>query len=137
MPNASNSVRFHPAPIPRTKRPVLSSSMPAAIFAMIPGGWNAAHATSGPTVTLRVIAASPAISVQASHGPRSGRPSPRYSRWSPSQIESKPASSAALAIATYSGQRTSRSTSGSWIPTRSGRVIRGSVCGGPGSRPTS
>src|SRR4051794_11692729 len=34
--------------------------------------------------------------------------------WSPSQIESKPPRSAASAFARSSGQRTSRSTSGSW-----------------------
>ena len=39
----------------------------------------------------------------------------------PTHTESNPTSSAARAIATYSGQRTSRSTSGSWTPTRSGR----------------
>src|ERR1700755_3556747 len=37
--------------------------------------------------------------------------------WSPTQIESKPEASAARAIASSSGQRTSRSTSGSWTPT--------------------
>ena len=51
--------------------------------------------------------------------PSFGRPSPRYSRWSPSQTESKPVASAERAIETISGQRTSRSTSGSWTPTLS------------------
>src|SRR5262249_28559962 len=37
--------------------------------------------------------------------------------WSPSQTESNPDASAARAIATSSGQRTSRSTSGSCTPT--------------------
>src|SRR5437773_7535327 len=36
--------------------------------------------------------------------------------WSPTQIESRPDSSAARASARTSGQRTSRSTSGSWTP---------------------
>src|SRR5207249_8877817 len=47
-----------------------------------------------------------------------------YMRWSPSQMESKPTSSAARASVTYSVQATRRSTSGSWIPTRSGRTRR-------------
>ena len=76
-PNASNSVRFHPAPMPKTSRPPLTSSTVAAIFARIAGGWNPAQATSGPSRTRCVTAASPASSVHASHGPRSGRPSSR------------------------------------------------------------
>src|SRR3954469_12633346 len=44
--------------------------------------------------------------------------------WSPTQIESKPPRSAASAIARSSGQRTSRSTSGSWTPTRTRLAAR-------------
>src|SRR5438270_7300276 len=69
-----------------------------------------------------VTAAIPASCVQASHGPRAPNVSSRYSRWSPTQIESKPIASPSRAIAAISGQRTSRSTSGSWKPTFSGRV---------------
>src|SRR6187200_3565878 len=42
---------------------------------------------------------------------------------------SKPTASAVRAIARYSGQRTSRSTSGSWIPTRRS-LTTGSVAAG-------
>ncbi len=66
------------------------------------------------------------MSVHASHGPRDGRPGHRYRRCSPSQIPSKPRSSIARAMSRSSGQRTSRSTSGSWTPTRIGRVMAGS-----------
>src|SRR5213078_3001515 len=78
--------------------------------------------TSGPRRTRSVTAASAARRLNASHGPRSGRPSSRYSRWSPTQTESKPAASAARAIVAYSDHPTTRSTSGSWRPTRSGRT---------------
>src|SRR6476646_3110157 len=62
----------------------------------------------------------PASDVQTSHGPTlpSGR---RYSRWSPSQSESKPTDSAVWAMSSSSGQRTERSTSGSCTPTLRGR----------------
>src|SRR6266542_97587 len=121
-PKARNSVSFHPAPRPRTSRPPLTSCTAAAARASMPGGRYPVQATSGPSRTREVAAARAASSVQASHGPRSGRPSPRYSRWSPTQPESNPASSAAAAMAAYSGHRTSRSTSGSWTPTLTGRM---------------
>ena len=59
------------------KRPAETSSIAAAIRAISPGGWNAVAATSGPSRTRSVAAASAASIVHASHGPRSGRPSPR------------------------------------------------------------
>jgi hypothetical protein len=118
MPNASNSVRFQPAPRPSTNRPPLTSSTVDAIFAIRPGGWNPAHATSGPRTTRSVTAARADSRVKASQGPRSPPRPPRYSRWSPTQIWSKPTCSAACAMRPYSGQRTTRSTSGSWIPNR-------------------
>src|SRR4051794_6132141 len=102
------------------KRPPLTSSIVAAILASRPGGWKPAQATSGPSSTRSVTAASGESRVHAPHGPRSGCP---YNRWSPSQIESNPTSSAATAMARYSGQRTSRSTSGSWTPTRTSRGL--------------
>ena len=124
-PNASNSARFHPAPSPRVRRPPLISSSVAAIFARIGGCRNAVQATSGPSRIPVVAVAIAASSVNASRGPRSG-PSSRYSRWSPTQIESNPTSSAARAMARYSSIGTLRSASGSWIPTR-GRGIRRSI----------
>ena len=78
IPNASNSVRFHPAPMPKTSRPALTSSTVAASFASTAGSWKFRHATSGPSRTRSVTAARAASNVQASHGPRSGRPSSRY-----------------------------------------------------------
>src|SRR4051794_31930096 len=42
--------------------------------------------------------------------------------WSPTQSESNPAPSAVRAIASNSGQRTSRSTSGSWMPICTARL---------------
>jgi len=77
MPKASNSVRFHPAPIPRINRPPLTSSTVAAILASTAGGWKLRQATRGPNRTRWVTVASAASIVHASHGPRSGRPSPR------------------------------------------------------------
>ena len=74
-PKAANSTSFQPAPRPRTSRPPLISSTVAAIFASIAGAWKAVAATSGPIVIRDVEAASPASTVQASHGPRA-RPSP-------------------------------------------------------------
>ena len=55
------------------------------------GAWNAVAATSGPSATRSVASASPARVVHASHGPRVSPDAYRYSRWSPTQIESKPA----------------------------------------------
>ncbi len=72
IPKASNSRRFQPAPSPSTKRPWLTSSIVAAIFAIRPGGWKPAQATSGPSRTVLVTAASALSSVHASHGARSG-----------------------------------------------------------------
>ena len=54
-----------------------TSSIAAAMRAIRPGGWNAVDATSGPSRTRSVDAASAASVVHTSHGPRSGRPSPR------------------------------------------------------------
>ena len=54
------------------KRPPLTSSIVAAIFAISPGGWKPAQATSGPSRTRSVAAASAPSSVHASHGARSG-----------------------------------------------------------------
>ena len=51
--------------------------MDAAIRAITPGAWKAVDATRGPTRTRDVSTASAASCVQASHGPRSGRPPPR------------------------------------------------------------
>ena len=76
-PKALYSVSFQPAPSPSTNRPPLTSATVAAIFAISPGGWNDAHATSGPSSTRSVTAASAASIVHTSHGPRSSRPSPR------------------------------------------------------------
>ena len=76
-PNASNSATFQPAPTAATTRPPDSSSTAANKRASIPGGWNAVQATSGPSSTRSVIAASHASVVKQSHGPRSGPPSPR------------------------------------------------------------
>src|SRR5436309_10820476 len=45
--------------------------------------------------------------------------------WSPTQRESKPLSSAARAIPWTSGQRTTRSTSGSWTPTSNAAGVYG------------
>ena len=76
-PNARYSGSFQPEPTPSTKRPPLTSSIAAAMRAIRPGGWNARHATSGPSTTRSVTAASAASIVQASQGPRSGSPSSR------------------------------------------------------------
>ncbi len=124
-PNARNSVSFQPAPRPRTKRPPLISSIVAACLASRAGLWKLVHATSGPNSTRDVIAAMAAMLVQASHGPRAACSGQRYSRCSPSQIESKPRSSMARTMSSSSGQRTSRSTSGSWMPILSGRPTAG------------
>ena len=63
--------RSSPRPRPSVKRPPLTSPIVAAIFASTAGGWKPAHATSGPSRTRSVAAASAASSVHASHGPRS------------------------------------------------------------------
>src|SRR5258708_5458195 len=104
-------------------RPPLPSSPVAAILASIAGAWKAVAATSGPSRIREVLAAMAESRVQTSHGPRGGPSSYRYRRWSPSHRVSKPTSSAAFAIATYSGQRTTRSTSGSWMPMRRDRPL--------------
>ena len=62
---------------PEHEAPAEISSTVAAIFAISPGGWKLAQATSGPSRTRSVTAASAASIVHASHGPRSSRPSPR------------------------------------------------------------
>ncbi len=72
MPKASNSRRFQPEPSPSTNRPPLISSIVDAIFASTAGGWKPAQATSGPIRTRSVAAAIALISVQTSHGARSG-----------------------------------------------------------------
>ena len=77
MPKARYSASLQPAPRPSVKRPPLTSPIVAAIFAIRPGGWKPAQATSGPSRTRSVAAASAASSVHASHGPRSGPPSSR------------------------------------------------------------
>ena len=124
---------FQPAPRPRTSRPPETSSTVAACFASMNGAWNADAATSGPSATRSVASARAARVVHASQGPRLSPLAYRYSRWSPTQIESKPAASASRAIARSSGQRTSRSTSGSWMPTPMGRpAARGMVRPAPG-----
>ncbi len=88
-PKARYSVSFQPAPRPRMSRPPLISSTVAAFLASIAGLWKLVEATSGPSSTRLVAAASPASIDQHSHGPRgSGSPWRRYSRWSPTQIES-------------------------------------------------
>ena len=71
-PKARNSTSFQPQPRPSTSLPPESSCVAAAIRASTPGGWNAVHATSGPSSMRSVIPASQASVVQASHGPRSG-----------------------------------------------------------------
>ena len=53
-PKARNSGSFQPEPTPSTKRPPLISSIAAAMRATRPGGWNARHATSGPSATRSV-----------------------------------------------------------------------------------
>ena len=122
-PNARNSTSFHPAPSPRINRPPLISSTVAAFFASIAGLWNDALATSGPSSTRSVTAARAARADHASQGPRGDIPGSRYRRWSPTHTESNPTSSAARAMSRSSGHRTSRSTSGSWTPTRRGRPL--------------
>src|SRR3990172_7493740 len=122
-PNARYSGSFHPAPSPRINRPPLISSMVAAFLARMAGLWNETLATSGPRSTRSVMPASAARTDQASHGPRGGRSGPGNGRWPPPPSESTPACSAARAMSRNSGQRTSRSTSGSWTPTFSGRFI--------------
>ena len=82
---------FQPAPSPRTRRPPEISSTVAACFASMNGAWNAVAATSGPSATRSVASARPARVVHASQGPRVSPDAYRYSRWSPTQIESKPA----------------------------------------------
>ena len=68
-PNASYSVRFHPAPRPRISRPPEISSTVAAFFASIAGAWKEVDATNGPSLTRSVDSASAASIDQASNGP--------------------------------------------------------------------
>ena len=72
-PNARYSVSFQPAPRPRISRPPLISSTVAAFLASIAGAWKLVEATSGPSLTRDVAAASAASIVQHSHGPRGSR----------------------------------------------------------------
>ena len=72
MPNASNSRRFQPEPSPSTKRPPLTSSIVAAIFASTPGGWKPGAGHERPEPHPLVTAANALSSVNASHGARSG-----------------------------------------------------------------
>ena len=69
-PNAAYSVSFQPAPRPRMSRPPLISSTVAAFLASIAGAWKLVDATSGPSSTRVVAAASAASIVQHSQGPR-------------------------------------------------------------------
>ena len=112
-PKARYSSSFHPAPSPRISRPPLSSWTAAALAASIAGLWKLVAATSGPSWTRVVIAAIAASWLHASHGPTGSASRSRYRRWSPTQIESRPMPSAVSIIARSSGQRTTRSTSGS------------------------
>lgn len=98
------------------------ASTVAACLASIAGVWNPVDATRGPSSMRSVTAASAANEVQTSHGPRVMPPGRSYSRWSPTQSESSPTASAVRAIENSSGQATGRSTSGSWTPTRQGRL---------------
>ena len=111
-------------------RPPLISSRVAAFLASMAGLWNEVAATSGPSWMRSVTAAIAASWVHASHGPRAGCVSLpassvyRYRRWSPTQIESSPISSAASAISRMSAQRGTHSTSGSWTPTFIGLAMQ-------------
>src|SRR3954468_717749 len=97
-------------------RPPLISSTVAAFLASIGGEWKLVHASRGPSWTLLVTAASAASVDHASQGPTtsSGR---TYWRWSPTQSESNPTSSATLAISSSFGHGATYSTSGSCTPT--------------------
>ena len=79
-PNARYSVSCQPAPRPRISRPPLISSIVAAFFAIIAGAWKDVAATSGPSSTRVVTAASAANCDHASQGPRGVPSGVRYSR---------------------------------------------------------
>ena len=99
------------------------ASTVAACLASIVGAWKLVDATNGPISTRSVTAATAASVVQASYGPRVLPSFRSYSRWSPTQIESKPLASASRARSRYSGHGTYRSTSGSWTPILQGRFM--------------
>ena len=103
------------------------ASTVAACLASIVGAWKLVAATSGPISTRSVTAAIAASVVHASYGPRVLPSFRSYSRWSPTQTESKPLASASRARSRYSGQGTYRSTSGSWTPILQGRVMGGTL----------
>ena len=69
-PNAVYSRWFQPAPRPRISRPPEIASTVAACLASIAGAWKLVDATSGPSSTRSVTAASAASEVHTSHGPR-------------------------------------------------------------------
>jgi hypothetical protein len=68
-PNARYSSSFQPAPRPRISRAPEMASTVAACLASIAGARKLVDATSGPSSTRSVTAASAASAVQASHGP--------------------------------------------------------------------
>ena len=73
MPKASNSRRFQPEPSPSTKRPPADLvDRRRHLGDQPPAGESPAQATSGPSLTRSVAAASALSSVHASHGARSG-----------------------------------------------------------------
>ena len=77
MPNASNSVRFQPAPsATRADRPRARRPLPRCGRGF-PAGGTPCRRRAARASRARSRRPAPASSVQQSHGPRSGRPSPR------------------------------------------------------------
>src|SRR3954471_15911618 len=92
-----------PAPIPRSRRPPLTSCSVAAMTAKVPGSRLATLSTSEPSMTLGTAAASALRIVQ--HSSTWGSPWTEPARWSYSQTPSKPAASAARVASRRSSQR--------------------------------
>ena len=116
-PNASFSARLceSPAPIAAISRPPLTRCAVANALASVAGGRSVARATSVPTCTRSVSAATaPSNAKHSSAGRRLGG-SPRH-RWSYTNTPSSPAASAACATAIgISGSSTNDgSVSPSW-----------------------
>ena len=85
-------------------RPPLISSAVSMIFAKMPGPRHGVTLTMVPISTRSVTAATPHTIDQHSHVPNGSIPGNRYSRWSATQTESNPVSSAARAMSRRSFQ---------------------------------
>src|SRR5262245_19384992 len=134
-PNASYSGPCQPEPTPSTRRPPDRSSSVPAILAIRPAFRNDEHMTRAPSSTRGTTGASAASVVHASLRPSSASGGKRNSRWSKTQIESRPSRSAVRAKASVSsnvGARPSTRSpyaSGTVTPIRIGRSLSAPLSG--------